>query len=43
MNDFYDHIYFKMFVKIDLGFIVNDVLNNIVFDPPKSLKDLIES
>ena len=29
MNDFYDPIYFKMFVKIDLGFILNDVLNII--------------
>ena len=25
----------NVFVKIDLGFIVNDVLNNIVFDPSK--------
>ena len=36
MNDFYDPIYSKMFARIDLGFIVNDVLNNIVFDPHKS-------
>ena len=36
MNDFYDPIYSKMFFKIDLDFIVNDVLINIVFDPPKS-------